>query len=567
MTDQIEHGRVENALAAILTSDKFAVAPQMSAFLNYVVHETLAGNANRIKAYTVAVDALGKPDAFDPQNDPSVRVLAKRLRSALDNYYLLFPDTPIIVEMKAGSYVPKFVLREDQGDSAPEATLVQTAKSSLSANVGLVPSPINGVSPANAPLDSPNVAHAHAAARNAATAQTVQKLHPDSATPSPGTTTSLVDRISRPAIAMAVASVLLMGIAMNSQSPAGSAASAGIDSVTPGVVLAATMARGPTETRSQPVLGAAQTSPPASSRPAAPVIYVNFPNNDDPLDGQIADTISTVLARFDELDVRRTTVISESQTYWPEEYRLLMSSLSIGDDVRVDAQLLHAKSGRIVHSRTFTIDEENLTRNDLSEIESFAAQLAQVEGPVFKDYELGGQLSERMSCFMSLQEIVAMTNETGNEASPDAAAAIQNSSSASRLADLDHCLAAMSGDNRHQARALIYQTHARLLAATLSEQQDVSGEHEAALKASREAVSLLPFDAGAHTALMMSLKATGDLSQARQFGERALELNPLDQQALGQMSALLEQMGENQQAGRLRLKAATLRAQWSLSAL
>jgi hypothetical protein len=85
----------------------------MSAFLRYVVEQTLIGNTRRIKAFTVGIEALGKPASFDPQTDPSVRVLAKRLRSSLETYYLQNPDTLVFIEMKPGSYVPKFLLRRE----------------------------------------------------------------------------------------------------------------------------------------------------------------------------------------------------------------------------------------------------------------------------------------------------------------------------------------------------------------------------------------------------------------------------------------------------------------------
>jgi len=85
----------------------------MSAFLRYVVEQTLIGNTRRIKAFTVGIEALGKPASFDPQTDPSVRVLAKRLRSSLDTYYLQNPETKVFIEMKPGSYVPKFLLRSE----------------------------------------------------------------------------------------------------------------------------------------------------------------------------------------------------------------------------------------------------------------------------------------------------------------------------------------------------------------------------------------------------------------------------------------------------------------------
>lgn len=110
--EPVTDSNVEEALSAVLLDDKFAAAPQMSAFLKYVVTQTLYEDPSRIKAYTVAVDALGKPPTFDPQNDPSVRVLAKRLRGSLDTYYENNPDVEVVIEMKAGSYVPHFVRRE-----------------------------------------------------------------------------------------------------------------------------------------------------------------------------------------------------------------------------------------------------------------------------------------------------------------------------------------------------------------------------------------------------------------------------------------------------------------------
>lgn len=115
----IDSEEVTAALTAILTTDKFAASPQMSAFLKYVVEQTMIGNTRRIKAFTVGIEALGKPASFDPQTDPSVRVLAKRLRSSLDTYYVQNPDTTVFIEMKPGCYVPKFLLRSEMKQSTP----------------------------------------------------------------------------------------------------------------------------------------------------------------------------------------------------------------------------------------------------------------------------------------------------------------------------------------------------------------------------------------------------------------------------------------------------------------
>ncbi len=101
---------VIQALDTVLQDPKFAAAPQMSAFLKFVVLQTLEGKAARIKAYTVAVDALGKPATFDPQNDPSVRVLAKRLRDTLTAYYERTTGHTVKLRLYCGSYIPEFEL-------------------------------------------------------------------------------------------------------------------------------------------------------------------------------------------------------------------------------------------------------------------------------------------------------------------------------------------------------------------------------------------------------------------------------------------------------------------------
>jgi len=114
---------VVQSLETVLQDAKFAAAPQMSAFLKFVVLQTLDGNADRIKAYTVAVDALGKPATFDPQNDPSVRVLAKRLRDTLTAYYQRTSGHQLVLLLKSGSYIPSFVSVEAAEASRAESNV------------------------------------------------------------------------------------------------------------------------------------------------------------------------------------------------------------------------------------------------------------------------------------------------------------------------------------------------------------------------------------------------------------------------------------------------------------
>ncbi|MFL5210664.1 MAG: hypothetical protein ACJ8CC_16145, partial [Microvirga sp.] len=55
------------ALARVVASEPFRHAPRLVAFLTFVVEKTLSGEAAAIKGYTIATQALGRPDDFDPQ--------------------------------------------------------------------------------------------------------------------------------------------------------------------------------------------------------------------------------------------------------------------------------------------------------------------------------------------------------------------------------------------------------------------------------------------------------------------------------------------------------------------
>lgn len=112
------------ALAGVLASPAFQASPQLAAFLRFVVEATLSGQSDRIKGYTIGVEALGRPADFDPQSDPIVRVEAGRLRRALDAYYAVSGGAdPITIALPVGSYVPVFTRR----DPAPPVTLADNA--------------------------------------------------------------------------------------------------------------------------------------------------------------------------------------------------------------------------------------------------------------------------------------------------------------------------------------------------------------------------------------------------------------------------------------------------------
>ena len=100
-------------LDRILDSESFKSSPALQNILKYVVNEELEGRGEQLKAFSIGIDAMGRPHSFDPQTDPVVRVNFGRLRSALASYYANEGRSDeIILTVPKGAYRPKFVSAE-----------------------------------------------------------------------------------------------------------------------------------------------------------------------------------------------------------------------------------------------------------------------------------------------------------------------------------------------------------------------------------------------------------------------------------------------------------------------
>ncbi|TWA84778.1 TolB-like protein [Azospirillum brasilense] len=102
---------IEAALARVLGSRSLRGSARGRRFLQFIVQEALAGRANRIKAYTIAMDVFDRDASFDPLLDPVVRIQAGRLRRALEHYYLTEGAAdPLRIAIPKGGYAPQFSL-------------------------------------------------------------------------------------------------------------------------------------------------------------------------------------------------------------------------------------------------------------------------------------------------------------------------------------------------------------------------------------------------------------------------------------------------------------------------
>jgi TolB-like protein/Tfp pilus assembly protein PilF len=119
-----DQSAVRQQLERIIESRPFAQSARRKRFLEFIVNETLAGRADRLKGYSIALEVFDRPETFDPVSDPVVRIEAARVRAKLREYYETDGrDDALHIVLPKGSYVPHVEFRKAVvPDPAPEAT-------------------------------------------------------------------------------------------------------------------------------------------------------------------------------------------------------------------------------------------------------------------------------------------------------------------------------------------------------------------------------------------------------------------------------------------------------------
>jgi hypothetical protein len=132
----------QRQLQRILHSAAFRNASMLQQLLQFLTVRAYDNGGESLKEYTIGVEALNRPQDFDPKTDTIVRVQIHRLRQKLKEYY----DTdgnrdPILIEIPKGHYLPSFEILPDSShgvnqDSAPPLnTNPSVAASSTERNV------------------------------------------------------------------------------------------------------------------------------------------------------------------------------------------------------------------------------------------------------------------------------------------------------------------------------------------------------------------------------------------------------------------------------------------------
>ena len=110
---------IRHALALVLESRSFRGSKRCHDFLVYVVSKALAGDAEKLKERTLAVEIFGRKADADLGDDSIVRVGAREVRKRLFQYYTAEgANDPIRIELPAGSYAPAFHWQADTAVAA-----------------------------------------------------------------------------------------------------------------------------------------------------------------------------------------------------------------------------------------------------------------------------------------------------------------------------------------------------------------------------------------------------------------------------------------------------------------
>jgi len=118
---------VDAYLSRIVESGCLKAGTKRLAMLTYLLKTEAKGDGKTIKAYSIAVDALGRPTDFDPSIDSIVRVEMGRIREAITLFENgKFADSRIVVSFPTGTYRPVIAMRAS--NSAKPATVTRSQK-------------------------------------------------------------------------------------------------------------------------------------------------------------------------------------------------------------------------------------------------------------------------------------------------------------------------------------------------------------------------------------------------------------------------------------------------------
>lgn len=138
---------VRETLERLLASETFGRSERARKLLRYLVEREQAGEADRLKGFSIAMDVFGKDGDFDSSTDAVVRVQAGRLRELLQHYFANEGVAePVRIAIPRGGYVPSYELNAIRLPAGQEPVEQAAVAATLS---GLPEEPGSGAHPAS----------------------------------------------------------------------------------------------------------------------------------------------------------------------------------------------------------------------------------------------------------------------------------------------------------------------------------------------------------------------------------------------------------------------------------
>ncbi|CDX18501.1 conserved hypothetical protein [Mesorhizobium sp. ORS 3324] len=133
---------VRETLERLLASETFGRSERARRLLRYLVEREQAGEADRLKGLSIAMDVFGKDRDFDAATDAVVRVQAGRLRELLDQYFANEGIAePVRIAIPRGGYVPSYELNAIRLPAEAKPADTGQAASPSTDTAGAAPAP------------------------------------------------------------------------------------------------------------------------------------------------------------------------------------------------------------------------------------------------------------------------------------------------------------------------------------------------------------------------------------------------------------------------------------------
>jgi len=125
-TDPLIDKQMLTEVERILRSQSLHNSETLKRLLKFLGEKSAVGEADQLKEYTIAVDALERPSTYDPRHDSAVRIQISRLRQKLAEYYRTEgKDNPLVIDLPKGHF---------KLTCGPRAPIIQPAASSAKTN-------------------------------------------------------------------------------------------------------------------------------------------------------------------------------------------------------------------------------------------------------------------------------------------------------------------------------------------------------------------------------------------------------------------------------------------------